>query len=435
MKRLLSVLMLLTVMTAAIFASGGKESAPKTESKVVTTVCRASYADEEWYKTMNADFEKETGIHVEVIPTPGNDADHDSLLNTWLLSGEKFDVIPSLGPKFYQDRVEAGFFLPLNDLFASAGVDAKGIWGANLQDEDGTYYSVPTKQELWCIFYNKDLFDKAGVAYPEGAWTWDEYIETAKKVTNLAEGIYGSYMNIENPWTILPAKQLDVPLYKEDGTCNFDAPEFREAIKWYYDLGNTLKVQMPVDEVVNENASWNYYAIAGDRLAMFPQGNWFTRLLNSQTDYPRDWKYGVAPLPSTPNGGNNNMISLGYVSINKNAAHPDEAFTYLVWLGENQWKYEKGIPALATLTEEQQQQVFSSIAEASNGQVTVEDLYNAWINTGLGAAQSDIVGVAANEYNRIANSELQAYFMDLQDIDTTINNIVTKVNEAIKNSK
>lgn len=437
MKKIIISLFVLMLAVSTVFAGGNTEVKSTGDAKpVVTTVCRASYADEEWYKNMNADFEAETGIHIEVIPTPGNDEDHDSLLNTWLLSGETIDVIPSLGPKFYQDRVEAGFFMPLNDKFAEAGIDAKGIWGANLQgEEDGTYYSVPTKQEVYCVFYNKDIFDEAGVAYPEGPWTWDEYIETAKKVTNLEKGIYGSYMNAENPWTIMPAKQQDVPLYKEDGTCNFDAPEFRDAIQWYYDLGNTLNVQMPVGEVLNENASWNYYAIAGDHLAMFPQGNWFTRLLNSQTDYPRDWKYGVAPLPSAPNGGDNNMVSLGYVSINKNSANPDLAFKYLVWLGENQWKYEGGIPALATLTEEQQNQVFSSIADASNGQVTVDDLYNAWINTGLGTAQSDIVGVAANEYNRIVNAELQAFYMDLQDIDTTIANIMTKVNQAIKNSK
>lgn len=432
MKKALITLMLVAICVTAVFASGSSEQ--KQETRVVTTVCRASYVNEEWFKNMNAAFEAETGIHVDVQPTPGNDADHDAKLNIDLLAGSTIDVIPSLGPKFYYNRADAGYFVALDDLIASKGTDATKIWGSYLPySDDGHYYAVPYKQEVYCVFYNKALFDKAGVPYPQGPWTWDEYVETAKKVTNLSEGIYGSYMNIENPWFILSAKQKNIPLYKEDGTCNFDAPEFRESIEWYKSLGNDLKVQMPVDEVVNENASWNYYAMAGDHLALFVQGNWFTRLLNSQTDYPKDWDYGVAPTPSAGEDGNNNFVSMGYYSINKNAEHPEEALEYLLWLGQNQWKYEGQIPALASLTAEEQNQVFSAIADASHGQVTVSDLYENFMNTGMGVAQSDIIGPAADEYNRIVNDEVAAYCMDLQDIDTTISKICSRVNEAIKN--
>lgn len=432
MKKALIALLLLTIAVATVFASGSKEA--KQETRVVTTVCRASYVNEEWFNSMNAAFEAETGIHVDVQPTPGNDADHDAKLNIDLLAGSTIDVIPSLGPKFYYNRADAGYFVALDDLIASKGIDAKEVWGSYLPySDDSHYYAVPYKQEVYCVFYNKNLFDRAGVPYPEGPWTWDEYVETAKKVTDLSAGIYGSYMNIENPWFILSAKQKNIPLYKEDGTCNFDAPEFRESIEWYKSLGNDLKIQMPVEEVVNENASWNYYAMAGDHLALFVQGNWFTRLLNSQTDYPKDWDYGVAPTPSAGEDGNNNFVSMGYYSINKNAEHPEEALEYLIWLGQNQWKFEGQIPALASLTAEEQNQVFSAIADASHGQVTVSDLYENFMNTGMGVAQSDIIGTAADEYNRIVNDEVAAYCMDLQDIDTTISKICSRVNEAIKN--
>lgn len=124
---------------------------------------------------------------------------------------------------------------------------------------------------------------------------------------------------------------------------------------------------------------------------------------------------------------------MGYYSVNKNAKNPDGALEYCLWVGQNGWKYEGQVPALASLTEEEQNQVFGSIASASNGQVTANDLYEAWINTGLGAVESDIIGEAANEYNRIANEEAQAYCMGLQTIETTITNICNRVNEAIKN--
>lgn len=285
---------------------------------------------------------------------------------------------------------------------------------------------------MYCVFYNKDLFDKAGVAYPNGEWSWEEFEETALKLSDPENGVYGSYMNMENPWLIIQAKQKDVPLYKEDGTCNFDDPAFAEALEWYKKLGDE-GAQMPVKEMVNENVSWNYYAMAGDHLAMFLQGNWFTRLLNDQEGYPKDWKYGVTQVPDGGEGSKNNFVSMGYYSVNKNAKNPDGALEYCLWVGQNGWKYEGQVPALASLTEEEQNQVFGSIASASNGQVTANDLYEAWINTGLGAVESDIIGEAANEYNRIANEEAQAYCMGLQTIETTITNICNRVNEAIKN--
>lgn len=167
---------------------------------------------------------------------------------------------------------------------------------------------------------------------------------------------------------------------------------------------------------------------------MFCQGNWFTRLLNSQNDYPRDWKYGIAPLPANADG-KRNLTSIAYASVNKNAAHPDEAVTYVLWLAQNQWKYEGGIPALATLTAEQQEEAFSSTAVASNGQIAVSDLYDALIANGLEGTPSDIVGTAATEYNTIVQEEVRAYCMDLQSLSETIGNIVSRANEAIANAR
>ncbi|MFA6844372.1 MAG: extracellular solute-binding protein [Sphaerochaetaceae bacterium] len=437
MKKTIILVFSLLLVCSTVFAGGATEKVSgKKEQKIVSTVCCASYANEGWYLKMNADFEQATGIHVDVQPTPGNDDDHVMKVNIDLLAGGTVDVVQSLGPKNYYNRVEAGYLMPLKDLVAKAGVDATAVWGSYLPvDKDGEFYAVPLKQELYCVFYNKNIFDNAGVPYPSGPWTWDEYLATARKLTNPAKGIYGSFMNADNPWQFLPARQRNIDLYKADGTCNFDDPAFAEAAAWYYDLGNSYKVQPSVSELLADNASWNYYALEGDHLAMFPQGNWFTRLLNSQTDYPKDWKYGVAPMPSASKDGSNNFVSMAYSSVNKNAAHPEEALAYVLWLGENQWKYEGGIPALASLTQEEQNQVFSSIADASSGQVTVSDLYENMMNTGLGVAQSDIIGPAASEYNAIVNEELQAYCMNLQPLDKAISRIVSRVNEAIKNTK
>lgn len=437
MKRMILVAALMLLAVTSVFAMGGGETSAESEyDRIVTTTVTATYLNETWFNTMNADFEAETGIHVVVQPVPGDEDEYKAKINIDLMGGSTVDVVETLGPKDYSRQVSAGFFMPLNEAVEEAGIDPYSIYGANLPvEDDGNYYALPFKQEMYCVFYNKAIFDEAGVPYPEGPWTWDEYVETAQKLTDKKKGVYGSFMNADLPWMYMPAQQLAVPFYKEDGSCNFDDPVFKEYAEWFKYISNDLGVQPSVAELEAENANWNYYALEGYRLAMFPQGNWFTRLLNSQEDYPKDWNYGVAPLPSAGEGGNNNLVSLGYVAINKNAAHPEEALTYALWIAENQWKYEGGIPAFATMSEEDQQLAFGSIAEASHGQVTVDDLYQNLINTGLGSVSSDIVGTAAAEYYNIVKEELSSYNMDLQDIDTAIANIVTRVNEAIANAE
>ena len=437
MKRMMLVAALMLLAVTSVFAMGGGETSAESEyDRIVTTTVTATYLNETWFNTMNADFEAETGIHVVVQPVPGDEDEYKAKINIDLMGGSSVDVVETLGPKDYSRQVSAGFFMPLNEAVEEAGIDPYSIYGANLPvEDDGNYYALPFKQEMYCVFYNKAIFDEAGVPYPEGPWTWDEYVETAQKLTDKKKGVYGSFMNADLPWMYMPAQQLAVPFYKEDGSCNFDDPVFKEYAEWFKYISNDLGVQPSVAELEAENANWNYYALEGYRLAMFPQGNWFTRLLNSQEDYPKDWNYGVAPLPSAGEGGNNNLVSLGYVAINKNAAHPEEALTYALWIAENQWKYEGGIPAFATMSEEDQQLAFGSIAEASHGQVTVDDLYQNLINTGLGSVSSDIVGTAAAEYYNIVKEELSSYNMDLQDIDTAIANIVTRVNEAIANAE
>ena len=376
MKRMMLVAALMLLAVTSVFAMGGGETSAESEyDRIVTTTVTATYLNETWFNTMNADFEAETGIHVVVQPVPGDEDEYKAKINIDLMGGSTVDVVETLGPKDYSRQVSAGFFMPLNEAVEEAGIDPYSIYGANLPvEDDGNYYALPFKQEMYCVFYNKAIFDEAGVPYPEGPWTWDEYVETAQKLTDKKKGVYGSFMNADLPWMYMPAQQLAVPFYKEDGSCNFDDPVFKEYAEWFKYISNDLGVQPSVAELEAENANWNYYALEGYRLAMFPQGNWFTRLLNSQEDYPKDWNYGVAPLPSAGEGGNNNLVSLGYVAINKNAAHPEEALTYALWIAENQWKYEGGIPAFATMSEEDQQLAFGSIAEASHGQVTVDDL-------------------------------------------------------------
>ena len=48
---------------------------------------------------------------------------------------------------------------------------------------DGKQYLLPKDFSPLAVYYNKKLFDAAGVAYPKDGWTWDEFLDTAQKLT------------------------------------------------------------------------------------------------------------------------------------------------------------------------------------------------------------------------------------------------------------
>ena len=48
---------------------------------------------------------------------------------------------------------------------------------------DGKTYAVPKDIDTIALWYNKDMFDEAGIAYPDDTWTWDDLYDAAVKLT------------------------------------------------------------------------------------------------------------------------------------------------------------------------------------------------------------------------------------------------------------
>ena len=78
-----------------------------------------------------------------------------------------------------------GALVPIQPLVddGSIDVDAYPESLRSIYTFDGTVYGIPRDFDTIALFYNKDLFDKAGVEYPTGDWTWDDLRAAAEKLT------------------------------------------------------------------------------------------------------------------------------------------------------------------------------------------------------------------------------------------------------------
>ena len=60
----------------------------------------------------------------------------------------------------------------------------------NARGSDGRIYGVPKDKDTVCLVYNKEMFDAAGVAYPDESWAWDNLVEASQQIYD-ATGKYG----------------------------------------------------------------------------------------------------------------------------------------------------------------------------------------------------------------------------------------------------
>ena len=110
-------------------------------------------------------------------------------LQTTLAAGNPPDVFAMDAP-LYPDYQSRDVLLNLQSFIDQDKYDLSGYYEVSLlcyQTPDG-YYGLPRDVQPSVMYYNKDMFDEAGVPYPDETWTWETLIENGKKLTKDKDG-------------------------------------------------------------------------------------------------------------------------------------------------------------------------------------------------------------------------------------------------------
>ncbi len=151
------------------------------------------------------------GVTVDPIDIPS--ADYGTKLSVMLNGGSEVDVFWIKDADTIYPIAKRGQMADLSAYIARDGVDLADYNGlADNFDIDGKQIAIPFRTDYYALFYNKDIFDAAGVDYPSNDMTWTEFEELAKKVTS-GEGVdkkYGAHFHtwqacIEN-WAVQDGK-------------------------------------------------------------------------------------------------------------------------------------------------------------------------------------------------------------------------------------
>ena len=419
-------------------AFGALTLAPLSAQTKLSWLIDGGNAANNRFSLVKGAMEKATGFQIDFNIVPGEGEQVFNKIQLNLIAGDTSDMLPIDNPLIGHKFANGKLLLPLNDLAKKAGVDLDKTYGSFLtkyknglptRDKDGVVYFLPAEQSVNVVFYNKKIFDDAGVPYPTGSWTWSQFIATAKKLTNAKKGIYGALNNDYENYFIFQALQKGVPGYKADGSSNFDDPEFAKALKFYADLGNVHKIQPSWGEMTTKKIAWD--AFMNGNYGMWVIGSWALGLMDPAS-YPRDWKWGVTQAPTPDDGKGNNAIGISSsYALGKNTKQPEAAFRAVKSLTDVWATTMHSLPSRNDLTSAQLDTVLSTIASAKDG-VTVQDLKLAFYDSKLGMNPEKLVGPAAAEIASILSEEAGLYCIGSQSLDVTMKNLKQKSDKAIK---
>jgi multiple sugar transport system substrate-binding protein len=295
-----------TGLTAAGAALAACQSATPTPNVASDGPAQLVYQDwrTDWFPALAQEMlavfhEQNPNIRVFYTPDPEN---LEEKMLQEMEAGTAPDVFAGCC-NFFPAWAQKGYLLDLRP-FVEADLDQATIedWSeAQFKAfflPDGTQYGLPKYHGALALYYNKDLFDTAGMAYPEGSWTYDDYLEAMKKLT-LRDGDkivrWGSMFDVA--WERI---QIHVNGWgghfvdPQDATqCEMAAQPALEAMEWLRARIWDDRVMASFRDVENIETR---QAFINQKIAMVEDGSWALKdiLTNAQ------FRIGVAPFPTGP---------------------------------------------------------------------------------------------------------------------------------------
>ena len=320
-------IVLAAVCLLVLFSGCSKKSSSGSGSMINLKWAMWDYDMTVYYKPLIQTYEQiNPGIKIECVDL--GSADFMTVLGTQLSGGADLDVLCIKDIPGYANLVKQNRLEPLSAFVKSAGIDTD-LYGGTVEQitVNGEFYALPFRSDFWLIFYNKDLFDHAGVPYPSNDITLDEYDSLARSLvrgsgaTKTYGAHYHTWRSAVQLFGILDGKHTIV-----DGAYDFLAPYYNRVLK-EQDDGIVQSYAML------KTSSTHYSGVFfGNRAAMMNMGTWFiaTQIEKVKTGESQSVNWGLVKYPHpdgvAPGTTLGTITSLG---VNRNSRNKTAALDFL----------------------------------------------------------------------------------------------------------
>lgn len=288
------------------------EDSTGTEKEVINFY---EHSDSESIAQQLVDEYNASQDEVEVKLSIISNDDYDDKIKVMLSGGADVDVLWIRSGDSARQLASNGAILALDDYFADNDVDFSvyGDIGDAFIVDDQTYGLLAAKS-CWLLFYNKTLFDEAGLDYPIDI-TWDEYADLCKQVA--VDGKSGGLIVdwIMNTGSAAAGEYLDDENLEKTG----------EYVQFLNRIYNEDQSNMSIEDMTGSFDVYSSFA-EGDTYMMI-QGDWAFLL---EPQYDPDFEWAAAPLPHFEDVPVNSTVGgSGCYSIAANSEHADAAFDFI----------------------------------------------------------------------------------------------------------
>ncbi len=278
------------------------------------------------------EWSEESGVDVQVEVV--NWDNYWTLLEAGASGGQMPDVF-WMHSNNSQRYMDAELLLNLNDYIdADDSIDMANYYQDIVDlytQDDGTHYAIPKDYDTIALWYNKDMFDAAGVEYPTNDWTWEDLYEAGKALTG--DGKYGLAMdtdlNQESYYNIVYSYGGYI-INDEKTESGWDDPKTIEAMEMW---GQIVGDCMPQQSMMAEAGEIDMFT--SGVAAMQLMGSWRVAAMQEY-----DLNCGVVNIPYHDANGNGQCDAGERVSIynglgwaaSANTSMPDEAYSLISYL-------------------------------------------------------------------------------------------------------
>ncbi len=262
-------------------------------------------------------------------------------------TGVGADVIDVYSQTQMLTYVEAGILLDLTPHAEDMGFSPEHTYPAirDILMVDGKQYRFPCNVWANGVIYNKAIFDDHGVPYPKSGWTYDEFIETAKRIKNGSSKSGAEHMPVARLWPGWLFRDFLIghggKVFAPDGlVCTLDSAEAMAAAKLYHDMTHFHEIlPSPADAAaVSSQGGWGSGDInwfLNERAAMVNIGRWY---LCRMIGFPKlKGKLGAVTIPRAGDRPSSGQCGTRAAGVNVKSRHIEESLKFLQFLARPEY--------------------------------------------------------------------------------------------------
>lgn len=329
MKKGLLAILLLAGFLFAVGAEGqGEKNVTSGSGKTEITFYTFSAAPDhlEDLNNMIAIFEEQNKDVKVTVESVGWD-DYFNKLQVNIVGGLAPDVF-ELNYENFVSYAAKGALYNLNELAAADPDYSPSVFynkALSAFSYQGVQYALPETFSTVVLFYNKDLFDAAGVAYPTEDWTWDDAIAAAEKIRDPENDIWGLNSPVQFWEFYKKVAQNGGSIYDADGNPVINSPENVQALQTMLDIQSTYDIMPGAADMGGMDDSAMFKA---GKIGMIVTGIW---MFDSFKDADFDWDIQVEPGMAEKA---THYFANG-LAISKDTAHADAAWRWAKFLSSS----------------------------------------------------------------------------------------------------